>query len=78
MNSDTGLIYALKNGPVEIKFIKLDGSVRTMIATTNTDLFTYNHVGSPIQHDPNIVRVWDLMNDGWRSIRLNSVISWTV
>ena len=70
------LEHALATGAVEVVFTKLDGSRRTMLATRNPSLFNSN--GEVGDNDSYMVTVWDLMNDGWRSIRKHSVISWTV
>ena len=71
------LTDALAKGPVEVVFTKVDGSKRTMLATTNPTLFNGNN-GYNNPNTAYLITVWDLMNDGWRSIRPQSVISWTV
>lgn len=70
------LRQALSAGPVEVEFIKSDGTLRRMLATTNGDHFTYQYQGGSRVHDHRVIAVWDLLNEGWRSIRLDRVLSW--
>lgn len=63
----------LAQGPVEIEFVKVDGSIRVMLATTNTALFQYVATRGERYRNPWILTVWDLMNDGWRSIRIDRI-----
>ena len=74
----TPLHQSLARGPVEVRFVKADGSVRIMLATTNTDHFTYESRGAYTPPPANVIRVWDLMESGWRSIRTDRVLGWTV
>lgn len=76
-NTTMDLERSLARGPVEIRFIKLDGSERLMLATTNREHFVYENRGSGPDHTPGILRVWDLMNEGWRSVRVDRIISWS-
>lgn len=74
---EISLQAALALGAVSIIFIKKDGSERTILATTNPTHFTYQNKNSSKPKNPNVVAVWDIMNSGWRSIRLDSVKEWT-
>jgi hypothetical protein len=64
---------------VIVKFYKRDGSIRDMKCTTNPTKFknTYEKK-TAITRDPKegVVSVWDLEEDAWRSIRLDSIIDW--
>lgn len=68
----------LNAGEVELKFTKVDGSTRTMLATTSQDIV-------PVGMNPKdeirytklqetVCCVWDLVNDGWRSFRWTGVL----
>lgn len=70
------LVESLKNGPVEVNFIKADGSKRQMLATTNEKLFKYDYKGGKTRETPGVIRAWDLLKGEWRSIREDRVISW--
>ena len=67
---------SLANGPVDIKFVKADGTQRDMLATTNQSLFSYEYKGGATQESPGVIRVWDIIKGDWRSIRADRIISW--
>lgn len=65
----------LKTGNAKFHFQKTDGSLRDMFCTLQSSVLpdTYN---SEMKSNarPGILVVWDIENDGWRSIRYESVI----
>ena len=67
---------SLARGPVDIKFIKADGTQREMLATTNQSLFTYNYKGGDTRETHGVIRVWDIIKSDWRSIREDRIVSW--
>jgi hypothetical protein len=70
---------ALAKGPVIVKFLKADDSERIMTATTNPSLFSWTpsgKTGRTKQPNPDVLAVWDLDINQWRSIRLDRVIEW--
>lgn len=71
---------ALQNGELDVKFIKKDGSDRSMRCTLKPDLLpkTVSDV-LPEQKTPNpdVLRVWDLEKSAWRSFRLDSIIGFS-
>jgi hypothetical protein len=72
------LISLLKNEIVEVKFNKVDGTERIMKCTLREDhVVPYEKTseGREKKVNENIISVWDLENDGWRSFRFDSVIS---
>lgn len=72
------LIQDLKRGPVNIRFRKVDGSVRIMVATLNEDVVPSVHVPGATTKKPNpdVLAVWDVENGGWRSFRWDSLLCW--
>ena len=70
------LTSALRDGPLEIVFTKSDGTERTMCCTLQE--------GVVVPHDKktdrvkkeheDILPVWDLEKNAWRSFKLSSVI----
>lgn len=75
MNRDE-LKTTLLGGVCDIRFTKVDGTIREMRCTLKSDL-----VPSP-EHKPesnrtvneSVLPVWDLDKEGWRSFRIDSVI----
>ena len=68
-------------GRAEITFVKKDGTDRTMICTTKTSSIPEEKqpVGeSTLQENTDILRVYDIENEGWRSFRIDSVKSFTI
>lgn len=75
------LKQALFDDVVEVLFVKKDGTERRMICTlkptllpTQTDLEEVVQKKTP---NPDVLAVWDLENQGWRSFRYDSVIGFT-
>lgn len=71
----------LVNGVHTVTFVKVDGTERTMkctllpeympaTVTQGQQLLTES---SPKPENPNIISVWDIESQGWRSFRLDSV-----
>ena len=69
------VVNMLRNGVVELCFVKKDGSVRVMRATLNAALFTYEHKGRE-RNNANVTCVWDMDKQAWRSFRNESLLSW--
>lgn len=67
---------SLARGPVDVRFIKSDGSERVMLATTNQALFVYDYKGTHSPEPRGVIRVWDILKGEWRSIREDRVIGW--
>ncbi len=74
----------LKHSVAEVVFTKDDGTIRTMKATLSAQYLpkmTEEYVpGQPdpetyVAGDPNLVAVWDIEANGWRSFKINKVIS---
>jgi len=67
----------LKEGPCFVTFIKVDGTKRIMKCTLND---TYIPPTEPkkterVKKDnPDVLAVWDLEKDGWRSFRFDTVL----
>ena len=72
------LKQALSNGRVQITFRKVDGTIREMNATTNDLLVAYTRKSTKVQVKPksDLITVWDLDKNQWRSFRETSVIDW--
>ena len=66
----------LRKGWVRIRYLRLDGVVRILTATTNPGLFTYVYRRAIQRPSPrrNIL-VWE-HRLGWRALRRNRIMSW--
>lgn len=69
----TTVVNLLKEGTVEIKFTKLDGSDRTLIGTLNEDVTGIEVAGNPTEGGS--LSVLDTAIDEYRQFRWESVKS---
>ena len=71
----------LHKGPVQVLFIKKDGTERKMLCTLNPDLMDLlpqeQNTIKPARQNPDVLAVWDIENQGWRSFRWDSIIGFT-
>ena len=77
INKDT-LKANLQNGTGTIVFTKADGSERTMKCTLKSELLPVVEIkeGAKVKvENPEVLSVWDIENSGWRSFRIDSIIS---
>jgi hypothetical protein len=67
---------------VTVDFIKKDGTQRKMRCTLRADLLPpQTDIEEAVQNktaNPDVLAVWDLENEGWRSFRYDSVIGFTL
>ena len=80
INSVNGLYEILRNNVANVKFTKVDGTERVMRCTLKDDLLPeeYRGKGTVLTEVTNALRVYDLDNSGWRSIRAESVLQLSV
>lgn len=71
------ILEMLSSGQCEVKFRKVDGTERTMHCTRDPYYFGDDDYEKKIKikENENIVRVYDLDLQAWRSFRVSSVIS---
>jgi|TARA_B100002051_G_scaffold163785_1_gene154756 hypothetical protein len=77
------IVSALQSNICDVKFTKVNGEERLMRCTLKEDLLP-DSVKSQLQQQDeaheqpafkdNVVPVWDLEKEGWRSFRIDSVI----
>jgi hypothetical protein len=73
----------LRSNVVEVVFNKLDGTIRKMrgtlmpkyLPTTPVESDRVEENFEPEHANPNTVRVWDVDAKGWRSFRVDRVLS---
>lgn len=72
----------LSKGVVTVAFDKRDGSRREMRCTLKPELLPapvlLQEGAVPRKENPDVLSVWDVEANGWRSFRLDSIISITV
>lgn len=72
---------ALYSGELDVKFIKKDGSERSMRCTLKPDLLpAQTDIEETVQKkapNPDVLKVWDLEKDAWRSFRFDSIIGFS-
>lgn len=80
MNKDL-LIEKLKNGTVLLAFVKRDGSNRIMRATLSDAIIPHqtrdsgSNKASEKKSNPAVIPLWDIEAEGWRSVRVDSLLS---
>jgi len=73
------LTTLLKENILSVVFVKNDGTERVLKCTLRPDLLPEQTESTGTRKpNPAILSAWDLENDGWRSFRLDSVITTTV
>ncbi len=65
----------LRQGILDIQFVKKDGSLREMRCTLNEKHLPTVTTESTKKDNPNVLAVWDIDNNGWRSFRIDSITS---
>lgn len=65
---------ALKSSNVTVAFTKKDGTKRVMRCTQNPNV-TMQAIKEGAN---NLITVWDLDNDAWRSFYVNKIIMWSI
>lgn len=71
----------LKQNVVKISFTKTDGADRTMLCTLKSDLLPVvetKEVTKKKAENENVLSVWDIEKDAFRSFRLNALKSYTI
>lgn len=77
----------LRENVLSVVFIKKDGSERAMECTLKPDLLpphetnTDNPIDFPATQraeNPDVIQVYDLENNGWRSFRVDSVLAFMI
>lgn len=71
---------ALQNGELDVKFVKKDGTDRSMRCTLKEDLLpkkVSDVLPEPKTPNPDVLKVWDLEKNAWRSFRFDSIIGFS-
>lgn len=68
---------ALKRRVMKVTFEKIDGSTREMLCTLNSQYLpeTTEKTTKNVRKENNdVISVYDIENDGWRSFRIDNVV----
>ena len=67
----------LRNGKLEVSFIKKDGTGRVMNCSLEEKYLSpmMEDTETVTKDNPDVLSVWDIDNNGWRSFRINSIVS---
>jgi hypothetical protein len=78
INELNQLKMALRSGKATIDFTKVNGNRRTMVATLDagSGMPAIESSNAKVK-DTNLLVVWDTEHAGWRTIKVDSIRSWT-
>lgn len=76
--SEDNIIKMLTESVCTVKFNKIDGSLRKMRCTLHPDLIPLTKIVNETRERKkinDIIAVWDLDNQGWRSFKISTLLS---
>jgi hypothetical protein len=73
MNTPEEIRQALREQVLIVDFVKKNGDIRTLVCTTIEDIIPPTF-GYSVPNDE-IITAWDVVSEGWRSFRVDSIIS---
>jgi hypothetical protein len=73
--SKTELAEMLRRDIMEVSFAKVDGTGRVMKCTLIDKYLPtpMTDIDATKKDNPNVLAVWDIDSNGWRSFRMNSI-----
>ena len=77
MQTKAEITEILKKGECEVVFTKKNGEERQMVCTLHPDYLPVQEEGEGGSKKPpndDVVTVWDVEAEGWRSFRIDSII----
>ncbi len=73
------LVEGLKKNVIKVTFTKVNGDERIMRCTLHDSILPEQNIGGiKKKENLDVLSVWDLDNNGWRSFRLDSVTDYQV
>ncbi len=81
--SRVDMMEALTSRECQVKFKKVNGDMRDMTCTLKEDLIPSASKTDPLSQkkiraiSDEVIPVWDLNAEGWRSFRVDNVVSFT-
>lgn len=67
------MITTLKNNVCRVVFTKVNGDERDMICTLQADKINYESKGTETQPSKDVIRVWDIKKEAFRSFKVDNV-----
>jgi len=70
------LVEGLKRNVIKVTFTKVNGEERVMNCTLHQSVLPEKYISEDIikkKENPDVLSVWDIDKNGWRSFRLDSV-----
>lgn len=64
----------LRQGILDIQFVKKDGSLREMRCTLNEKYLPTSTNESTKKDNPDVLAVWDIDSNGWRSFIIKQLV----
>jgi hypothetical protein len=64
----------LRQGIMDIQFVKKDGSLREMRCTLNEKYLPEKKSESTKKENPDVLAVWDIDSNGWRSFIVKQIV----
>ena len=78
MSKRDTIVAFLKEGVLEVRFKKVDGSDRVMLCTLDPDRLpeqTEEEKARAAKKNDSVLSVWDVEKEGWRSFKVDNVYS---
>ena len=66
---------ALMKGETVFTYRKSTGELREAIGTLSNDRYQFNNKGVRVEAKPDVIKYFDITADGWRSFRIERLIS---
>jgi len=77
MQNINALVNTLQNGVAFVTFRKKDNSVREMTCTLQATRISYeNKTTGERKRNDDVLVVWDMSKQQWRSMRKDSIMCW--
>ncbi len=73
METPEEIRQALREHILVVDFVKKNGDIRTLVCTTKEDIIPPTF-GVSVPNDE-VITAWDIVSEGWRSFRVDSIIS---
>lgn len=67
------MLRDLRESNCNVKFTKVNGEERDMICTLQADKINYESKGTETQPNKEVIRVWDVNKEAFRSFKVDNV-----
>jgi hypothetical protein len=79
MNEVMNKLMDLKQGIVDVTFMKKDGTLTTRKMTLNSSIVAAlkKWDDTEAQFNPNLIKAWSITDDGWKAFKPHLIQKWT-